>query len=36
MWITVDDVISFNGLKPSHLELGRDDTEEMNKMVKNG
>ena len=34
MWITVDDVISFNGLKPSHLELGRDDTEEMNKMVK--
>ena len=34
MWITVKDVINFNGLKPSHLQLQSDDDEKMEEIVK--
>ena len=26
MWISVEDIINFNGLKPKHLNLDNDDT----------
>ena len=33
MWISVDDVINFHGLKPKHLNLEKDDTENLNRIV---
>ena len=33
MWISVDDVINFHGLKPKHLNLEKDDTEKLNEIV---
>ncbi len=33
MWISVDDVINFHGLKPKHLNLERDDTEKLDEIV---
>lgn len=33
MWISVDDVIHFHGLKPKHLNLEKDDTEKLNEIV---
>lgn len=33
MWISVDDVINFHGLKPKHLNLERDDTEKLEEIV---
>ena len=33
MWISVDDVINFNGLKPKHLNLDKDDTAKLEEVV---
>lgn len=33
MWISVDDVINFTGLKPKHLNLEKDDTEKLEEIV---
>jgi len=33
MWISVDDVINFHGLKPKHLNLEKDDTEKLEEIV---
>ena len=33
MWITVDDVIHFHGLKPQHLNLAKDDTTKLNTII---
>lgn len=33
MWISVDDVIHFHGLKPKHLNLEKDDTAKLNEIV---
>ena len=33
MWISVDDVINFHGLKPKHLNLEKDDTEKLETIV---
>ena len=33
MWISVDDVINFTGLKPKHLNLEKDDTTGLNNIV---
>ena len=33
MWISVDDVINFQGLKPKHLNLEKDDTEKLKQIV---
>jgi hypothetical protein len=33
MWISVDDVITFHGLKPQHLNFAKDDTEKLEEVV---
>lgn len=33
MWISVDDVIHFHGLKPKHLNLEKDDTVKLEEIV---
>ena len=33
MWISVDDVINFHGLKPKHLNLDKDDTTTLEEIV---
>lgn len=33
MWISVDDVIHFHGLKPQHLNLSKDDTTTLNTII---
>lgn len=33
MWISVDDVINFHGLKPKHLNLEKDDTVKLEEIV---
>lgn len=33
IWITVDDVINFHGLKPKHLNLERDDEAKLKEIV---
>jgi hypothetical protein len=33
MWISVDDVINFHGLKPKHLNLDKDDTAKLESIV---
>ena len=33
MWISVDDVINFHGLKPKHLNLDKDDTTTLQEIV---
>ena len=33
MWISVDDVINFHGLKPKHLNLDKDDTSKLESIV---
>lgn len=33
MWISVDDVIHFHGLKPQHLNLAKDDTTTLNSII---
>ena len=33
MWISVDDVIAFHGLKPKHLNLERDDNAKLESIV---
>ena len=33
MWISVDDIINFHGLKPKHLNLEKDDTEKLEEIV---
>ena len=33
MWISVDDVIHFHGLKPQHLNLAKDDTTKLNTII---
>ena len=33
MWIQVDDVIHFHGLKPQHLNLAKDDTTTLNTII---
>ena len=33
MWISVDDVIHFHGLKPQHLNLAKDDTTILNSII---
>lgn len=33
MWISVDDVVHFHGLKPKHLNLDKDDTETLAEIV---
>ena len=33
MWISVDDVIHFTGLKPQHLNLGKTDTRGLEEIV---
>jgi len=33
MWISVDDVINFHGLKPKHLNLEKDDAEKLEEIV---
>ena len=33
MWISVDDVVNFHGLKPKHLNLEKDDTEKLEEIV---
>lgn len=33
MWISVDDVVAFHGLKPKHLNLDKDDTTKLNAIV---
>jgi hypothetical protein len=33
MWISVDEVIEFQGLKPQHLNLAKDDTNKLEEIV---
>ena len=33
MWISVDEVINFHGLKPKHLNLDKDDTQKLEEIV---
>lgn len=33
MWISVDNVINFQGLKPKHLNLDKDDTAKLEEVV---
>ena len=33
MWISVDDVIHFHGLKPQHLNLAKDDTTTLEEII---
>ena len=33
MWISVDDVINFHGLKPKHLNLDKDDNSKLEQIV---
>ena len=33
MWISVDDVIHFHGLKPQHLNLAKDDTTILDEII---
>ena len=33
MWISVDDIINFNGLKPKHLNLEKDDDAKLESIV---
>ena len=33
MWIQVNDVIHFHGLKPQHLNLAKDDTTKLNTII---
>lgn len=33
MWISVDDVINFHGLKPKHLNLDKDDNAKLHDIV---
>lgn len=33
MWISVDEVINFHGLKPKHLNLDKDDTTKLEEIV---
>ena len=33
MWISVEQVINFHGLKPQHLNLEREDTEKLDEIV---
>ena len=33
MWISVDDIINFHGLKPKHLNLDKDDTSKLESIV---
>lgn len=33
MWISVDDVINFHGLKPKHLNLDKDDAGKLEEIV---
>jgi hypothetical protein len=33
LWISVDDVIHFHGLKPQHLNLAKDDTTTLNTII---
>jgi hypothetical protein len=33
MWISVDEVIEFQGLKPQHLNLAKDDTNNLEEIV---
>ena len=33
MWISVDDIINFHGLKPKHLNLDKDDAGKLEEMV---
>ena len=33
MWISVDDVIHFHGLKPQHLNLAKDDTTKLEEIL---
>ena len=33
MWISVDDVINFHGLKPKHLNLDKDDNQKLADIV---
>ena len=33
MWISVDNVINFQGLKPKHLNLDKDDTQKLEEVV---
>jgi hypothetical protein len=33
MWISVDEVINFHGLKPKHLNLEKDDTVKLEEIV---
>ncbi len=34
MWIEIDDVIKFHGVKPKHLDLGKEDDAKLNKLVE--
>ena len=33
MWISVDDVVHFHGLKPQHLNLSKDDTTTLEEIL---
>ena len=33
MWISVDDIINFHGLKPQHLNLAKEDTGKLEEIV---
>ena len=33
MWISVDDIINFHGLKPQHLNFAKDDTGKLEEIV---
>ena len=33
MWISVDDVVHFHGLKPQHLNLAKDDTTTLEEII---
>lgn len=33
MWISVDDVVHFHGLKPQHLNLAKDDTSKLEEII---
>ncbi len=33
LWISVDDVVHFHGLKPQHLNLAKDDTTTLNTII---
>lgn len=33
MWISVDEVINFHGLKPKHLNLDKDDNQKLEEIV---